>query len=416
MRTLDAHTLHARSALVTVTTVITLAVVAASCGTVSEQGTSAPSAEGTSTTSPSDTSTPATTPSTTAAPTTAAPTTAVDPAPTSTPEDPDLDTADGRDPWLWPFATDSIWNTPIGSDARYVDAGLGAAGYTGIDREHFFVVSADDPVRPVYRYASWSDRCGGTEPLGEIRLPDELVVPDAAPPTTPNNPTTLLQPDGRTVLQLNGFARCEAGGPAYGVLYDPVDLYGDGIPGAHGGSGMSAIGGSIRSGELTADTPIRHALKVNLWAERLLYFDGSRPGYRWPALQADSYASPTTYGGDNPALVLGSLLAIPPGIDAADLGLTTDVGRKLFAAMRDYGVYVVDDSAWDAHDLSIEAGVEDEVRAAYGLELSAEAGALHDDLNRLYGALSVVDNNAPDAIGGGGTPAAPLAPPISAGD
>ena len=26
-----------------------------------------------------------------------------------------------RDPWLWPFSRDSIWNMPIGSDAKYED-------------------------------------------------------------------------------------------------------------------------------------------------------------------------------------------------------------------------------------------------------------------------------------------------------
>ncbi|MDY7106167.1 MAG: hypothetical protein S0880_33720 [Actinomycetota bacterium] len=410
-------TLDRRAKLASVAGAALAAVLAGACGTLADEGASAPTVDVTTPTSATPaTPVPGPTTSTTGAPTstTAAPsTTAPDPTTTAPPaDDPGVDPATGRDPWRWPFASDSIWNMPIGSGAQYTDAGIGPAGYTGIDREYFFTVAADDPVRPVYRYGSWSNRCSGTEQLGEIRIPDDLIVPDADPPTTPNNPTTLLQPDGRTVIQLNGFARCDAGGPAYGYLYDPVDLYGEGVLGAHGGSAMSAIGGSIRSGELTSDQPIRHALKVNLWAERYYHFSGDRPGYRWPALQADSYASPSSYAGDNPALVLGSLLAIPPGVEATDLGLTTEVGTKLFAAMRDYGVYVVDDSAWDAHDLSVEAAVEGEVRDAYGLDMSSDSGALHDDLNRLYSALSVVDNNGPDTIGGGGEPRAPLAPPL----
>src|SRR5437667_12273308 len=32
--------------------------------------------------------------------------------------------ASGRDPLLWPFSRDSIWNLPIGSDARYVWGGI----------------------------------------------------------------------------------------------------------------------------------------------------------------------------------------------------------------------------------------------------------------------------------------------------
>lgn|GEM_PF-2160334 len=33
-----------------------------------------------------------------------------------------------RNDWKWPFAQDSIWNMPIGSGARYVDADLGPIG------------------------------------------------------------------------------------------------------------------------------------------------------------------------------------------------------------------------------------------------------------------------------------------------
>ena len=38
-----------------------------------------------------------------------------------------------RDPWLWPFASNSIWNMPIGSEARYVPAGLKAQGGFDLD-------------------------------------------------------------------------------------------------------------------------------------------------------------------------------------------------------------------------------------------------------------------------------------------
>ena len=41
------------------------------------------------------------------------------------------------------------------------------------------------------------------------------------------------------------------------------DIFGDGALGAHGGSGLSGFGGSVRAGELLPATgPIRHALKL----------------------------------------------------------------------------------------------------------------------------------------------------------
>jgi hypothetical protein len=36
-----------------------------------------------------------------------------------------------RDPWFWPFDKHSIWNTPIGSDAVYVDVELVPTKGTG---------------------------------------------------------------------------------------------------------------------------------------------------------------------------------------------------------------------------------------------------------------------------------------------
>ena len=109
---------------------------------------------------------------------------------------------------------------------------------------------------------------------------------------------------------------------------------------------------------------------------------------------------------------MGSLLALPPGLNAKALGLTTEVGGKLFHALQDYGAYVSDDSGWNAIDLCAEVGVEDEVRATYGLDLAGGSGPLYGDKVKLIQALAIVDNNAPDAIGGGGTPRRPLAPPL----
>ena len=72
-------------------------------------------------------------------------------------------------------------------------------------------------------------------------------------------------PDGqrRTIKQTQPFSRCMAGGAATS-RYDSadVDITGDGITGAHGGSGLSAIGGTLRVGELRpGGPPVRHALK-----------------------------------------------------------------------------------------------------------------------------------------------------------
>ncbi len=161
----------------------------------------------------------------------------------------------------------------------------------------------------------------------------------------------------------------------------------------------------------TNNRPIRHALKVLLWAKKYLYYTNSIPGYRWPANRADNYAA-HVYGGKNPALVQGTLLAIPPTLRTYTLNLQTPAAKKIFHALQDYGAYVIDDSAWDAHDIAFEQGVNEEFRKIYGYNLNDKSGKFYGELMRLFQVLYIVDNNSPNSVGGGGTPRVALAPPI----
>jgi hypothetical protein len=301
---------------------------------------------------------------------------------------------------------------PIGSGARYKPANIQQAYWAGADQEYFYKVKASDPLRQVFAPGAWGPgRCTGTLPQGTLRIPDNLIVPDATNTDTPNNASAFLMPDGKTLVQLNPLARCQAGGNVYGWRTPSLSIYGDGLRGGHGGSGLSSIGGSIRLGELTGSKPIRHALKVAIWAKKYLYYSSSNPGYRWPADRADSGAA-STYGGTNPSLVQGTLLAIPPRVTATSLGLQTRAGRKLFHALQNYGGYVVDDSYWDAHYFAVENGVLKEFRDTFGYDFTGTSGPFYNDVMKLFKALYIVDNNGPTSVGGGGKPRAPLAPPI----
>jgi hypothetical protein len=323
-----------------------------------------------------------------------------------------------RDKWLWPFASTSIWNMPIGSGAVYVPANIQKAAYAAADREYFYKLKASDPLRPVYSPGNFGPgRCTGTQFMHiSLPIPDKLVVPDATsnPYSTPNNASAFLMPDGKTIEQFEPLARCQAGGPVYGWRnpWGGVDIYGDGIKGGHLGSGLSSIGGSIRRGELTNNQPIRHALKVVLWGEKYLYYSPAVPGYRWPAYVADGNAA-NQYHGSNPKLVQGTLLAIPPNVTAAILKLQTPAGKKLFRALQNYGAYVVDDAGGNSHYLAVEKGVPEEFGVKYGYSFEGTSGSFYEDFMKLFQALHIVDNNAPNNIGGGGTPRVPLAPPFA---
>jgi hypothetical protein len=337
-----------------------------------------------------------------------------------------------RNPWLWPFASTSIWNMPLGSNAKYVPANLPKQGHVAFDQEYFFVIQEDDPEYPIYTPGSWTKRCDGTAntQFGNMKLqfPKDVILPDSTenPYSTPNNVATLLQPDGRTLIQVEPLTRCQEDGPLYGYIYTDwkrdaegyvtQDLYGEGIEGTHFGSGLSGIGGSIRLGELTSEEPIRHALKLNVWAKQYLYYGEDVPGFRWPANRHDTGAEDQNsfngYGGSNPKLVMGSLLAIPPSTTPGMLGLKTEVGYKLFYALQDYGAYVVDNTGWDAVSLVGEVGVEAEVEKAYGYSLTGSSGDVYNDMNAIMQVLQIVDNNSPQTIGGGGTPRQELAPEL----
>ncbi|WAL62607.1 hypothetical protein [Thermocoleostomius sinensis] len=327
-----------------------------------------------------------------------------------------------RDPWLWPFSQDSIWNMPIGSHAQYKPANLPPAERMRPDFDLLFVIPEGSPLRALYNPGSWHQRCLGTTTYEHlsIPIPDDLIVPDAINTSTrlytPNNAAALLQPDGRTLIQLAPMARCVRGGPVYGYrLKDNVDIYSQGIEGSHYGSGLSAIGGAIRKGELLGDAPIRHALKLELW-EKYLHYDPTSPtpGYRWPATRADGQAA-EIYEGTDPDLVMGALLAIPPQISEASLNLQTPAGRKLFHALQDYGGYHVDVTGWNCYGIAIEKGAEEEFKQAYGYDFLADTQTnlpFYEDLMKLFQSLSIVINNAPDNVGGGGTLRTSLAPPF----
>ena len=335
--------------------------------------------------------------------------------------------ADARDPWLWPFSADSIWNQPIGSGAQYEPAGLGPAAHVGVDTQILLKTSEDDPERPVLDSPTWGPgRATGTTPLGfSLRVPDDWTVPDAGQDNpyglTPNANFAFLMPDGDSLLQGCKICRDKAAGPIYLPEWmkwpanrQLVSLRGDGLDGGgQGASGMSALGGTIRLGELVGDEPIRHAIKINPFAARYCYWSQEFPGWRWPAKRADNYAE-QKYRGPNPQVVMGSLLALPPDASPEALGLTTAPGRKLFFTLQNYGAYFTEDAAWDTWDLIVERDAELEFKQTYGF--SMRSATWREEINRLMPALQVVVNNGPDSVGGGGEPRQPTAPPVAEPD
>jgi hypothetical protein len=306
---------------------------------------------------------------------------------------------------------------PIGRNAVYVPAHIAAPTQQTLTSDEDIIIM--EPTAPLtllaHSGAGWGggDRCTATGPaLTSVPIPADFTVPSDGH----NDALAVVMPDGQTVIQAQPFARCSPGGPATSLALAPsANLYTNGILGAHGGSGLSSLGGTIRLNQLVPGGVIRHALKVNLDAAVDL---SPSPGFRWPAVRHDSCA-PGCYGGTVSALEMGSLLAIPSSVDINALGLETAPGRMLAWTLQNYGAYVADNTARSVFSIETEDGpngsVVNQFQQTWGYPFQAPAGngtPWSHDINVIIANLAVVANNGPLSIGGGGSPLQPLAPPI----
>ena len=334
-----------------------------------------------------------------------------------------------RDVYAHPFAATSIWNVPIGDKAVYVPLGLTAPtnGYSTDDC--YLVFEPTAPLRSLVDRGYWWPWTSGTSVPGtntgvQVRVPDSWILPPPASNAYPNNATAALQADG-LAREFQYTVRPTAGSnlsisDAPRATFDLTGTGQSGSYGAHGGSGMTTIGGTIRYGELTGPDPIRHALAITMNMRKWGTKQGGAitNGYRWPAIAADEYYNGANGygvrgGGGRDGLGMGSLLAIPPSVNLAALGFETTQGAKLARAYQDYGAYVVDDSDdddgnWDCHLHNAEASVYSEFP---GIDAPTNT-AFRRDMDKVFTRLALVDNNSPTAVGGGGVPRIPLPYPF----
>lgn len=339
-----------------------------------------------------------------------------------------------RDARLWPFSQTSIWNMPIGSHANYVHAHLEPTTQAGITiDEDYIVMTPSAPPMDIYESdAGWDRNKNRCEKTGKLMyslpIPQSFLVNKQTwDGETPNAGVAVLMPDGRTVRQNQPFAHCSNGDYATSFYQFPdQDIQGDGYYGAHGASGLSAIGGTLRIGELTPTSgAIRHALKINIWGAKNMYYDTETKGYRWPAISADGYAATgeNAYGKKRTTPVVkecrvGALLAIPANIKISTLKLETKPGKVMAQAFQDYGAYIVDDTAWDVNALMAEwspnGRFKDEFKSNWGIDfVTGTDTPWGRDMLKIFAILHVVDNNTAKSIGGGGKTRKPLAPPFN---
>lgn len=325
---------------------------------------------------------------------------------------------------------------PLGSAAQYVALNMTIPdkGYSS-DECYLTFVPGSPQKRLIDRGYWWPYPQDGFSPTDtgiKVCVPDDWIV---APPSThnlPNRGTAALLPDGRA--QEFQYTVRESNGSDISI-HDGVratyDLKGDGLTGnnngfgAHGGSGMTAIGGTIRAGELLASAgPIRHALAITMNTAKWATKQGGNitNGFRWPAIAADNYwnndASGNGYGTweegihSKDGLGMGTLLALPQSFDTSTQNFETTAGQKIALALKHYGAYVVDSvmPTWDDMLINMEEACYIDAPELHKGEDSASSSLYRRDMNKIVPSLCVIDNNTSSSIGGGGTPLQPLAP------
>lgn len=347
----------------------------------------------------------------------------------------DCDAAVQKNWWLdkrsvrtWPFSQTSPWNMPIGSGAVYGSvAGLtgsttlyGGMNSGGAWTTSIGVASSTDRVGTLYfNWNMWTYLTSGYAACGNSASGDSalrsasgtsVLTPYNLYSTTPSasyhpvsdhfssnfripssicpSPDTdahlaIYQPDGWVMEAYEAVVL--GNGDVVALMASYFDATGDGTGYWNGrkASLIPDIAGMIRTGEVARGL-IPHALVATVPATLL------KAESVWPAY---SYDTNNNYSGTLP---MGALLAIPPSVNIANLGLSAK-GLVVARAAQDYGIYVGD-------------------RGGAGISIQAELNnsdigdAQGYDLTTIVRQLKRVTNNSQARPGGGGTLRAALAP------
>ena len=157
-------------------------------------------------------------------------------------------------------------------------------------------------------------------------------------------------------------------------------------------SGVAGLFGVLRGAEINAaGHKIEHALRMGL---------PRKPGCKimlsrsvvLPATTGDRNRS--TSGYNTGSIPYGGLMALPPSVNIAGMGLS-EPGRRLAQAVQDYGVYALDGGGCSAGaleaDQHVNGGVKDQLR---------------NDIRKIYPRMRLVLNNnvLGSSTAGGGAP------------
>jgi hypothetical protein len=229
-----------------------------------------------------------------------------------------------------PFASDSIWNTPVGSAAIYESSSSTAtasllASSPAINdtlNGYGFYINVAMPSDPLGT-GSYTDSTSGTTYTFTHRMPYQAVI-------SSGTDKSMRIIDGRFAYDY--WKATKVNDLTYSASYiSQTDLLGSGIGSGTRAAKWPTAGGLVRTYELVS-CYIPHALAMSIPAAAL------KRGFVWPALSEDALT--VTYSGEVP---MGSFFAIPSTIDITTLGLSPE-GYALAECLQNYGAYIGDQS------------------------------------------------------------------------
>jgi hypothetical protein len=356
-----------------------------------------------------------------------------------------------RSPYDWPFAWDSCWNMPVSASATYGPTGPGGTGSLWSTDDYSTVMPwapEGNSVSPSFPLKPFDDAGQGAKTVH--------CDPGLHGNGQWNSTCAFLDEDGDTVWMAQTLQLAPGGNPSIGgvgtyALPGLSITTSTGNPGAHGGSSLSCLGGTLTKADLAVGGPvldqagnpildqaenpvldqaenpvldqsgggaIRHAMKVCF--NGLMFYscagpNNSRAGWQWPAANADGgFDEPGNvnyYGGSNQLIVEGALLALPPSIDIGTR-YSDPLVQKIATAMMNYGAYICDNTASGAGNATSLVEINYDAAPYF-----KGTGTFTSDLLRMYSDLMVVTNSTEATPGGGalGTRRlAPFAPPFTA--
>jgi hypothetical protein len=399
----------------------------------------------------------------------------------------------------------SLWNQSIGSGATWHNPNLSPATWIpmgvvvdgNIQEEDYLLLDTTQPQVNVnlqtnpLQWGTGFSLCSQTSTvIGTCFIPPQFYGGDLGDSTGSykrNNGAVLIKSDGDTLWNTQQFYVCSpstpgtgaapegySGGGASAGLFDVsyrsgslpsnLSIKGDLRFGAHGGSHLSALGGTLRKWEVAAKGPIYHALRIMQCGYQLsgnggstseIYGFANTLRWTWPAQNGDAYESSSPF--TDPYVRYGALFAIPgsvnlltqsfPGLGTGGFvypaGFESPFGLIIAQCLQNYGMYVCDTNGgttqasgaitWCAevspalagnpygtgyatgsveecdavlyatwgHHFAVNTSTTPSISSARSGDMSAASKWARDN-DRIVALLQVITNNYPASVGGGG--------------